>query len=228
MRISTIKLFCVLALGLVICLPVASGATVLTFDTIQTTDGWAALPTNYGDLTWSAGNQAGAQWEVVSISQSTYGYQPYYHNTFNFPSNNNAAYNGAQDGRGATNSFILSSAEPINFVGAFFGTWTQNNTQYASGASQITITGYNSGSTVGSKVINLLPGALTWYDIGLNHIDQLTIAATTGPTVGSFPAGRDFLMDNFTYTHAPIPASIMLLGSGLLGLGLVGWRRQRS
>jgi hypothetical protein len=34
-------------------------------------------------------------------------------------------------------------------------------------------------------------------------------------------------IDTFSYTPTPIPGAIWLLGSGLLGLGAVGWRRQQ-
>ena len=31
-----------------------------------------------------------------------------------------------------------------------------------------------------------------------------------------------------TYVNVPIPPSVLLMGSGLLGLGLVGWRRRQK
>ena len=36
------------------------------------------------------------------------------------------------------------------------------------------------------------------------------------------------LLDNVSVNSVPIPPSAFLLGSGLLGLGLLGWRRKRS
>jgi len=39
-----------------------------------------------------------------------------------------------------------------------------------------------------------------------------------------FASGKGALMPY----HTPVPASVLLLGSGLLGLGAVGWRRRRS
>ncbi len=43
-------------------------------------------------------------------------------------------------------------------------------------------------------------------------------AAEDGGPIVSSAAG--------TFAMIPIPASILLLGSGLLGLGLIGWRRK--
>jgi hypothetical protein len=47
--------------------------------------------------------------------------------------------------------------------------------------------------------------------------------------VGSKNSGFDF---NFVFydppTQTPLPPSVFLLGSGLMGLGLLGWRRRRG
>jgi len=45
------------------------------------------------------------------------------------------------------------------------------------------------------------------------------------------PTGADsslFSYNRVVLSPAPIPASALLLGSGLVGLGLLGWRRQRG
>ena len=122
----------------------------------------------------------------------------------------------------------ISSAQPFNFVGAYFGTYTQNNNAYASGASSITVTGLLGATVVGSTTINLTPGALTWSAIGFNDIDSLTITAVNGPASGNFPAGKDFLMDDFTYTAVPLPPSLLLLGTGLVGLGFLRRRKVKG
>lgn len=63
------------------------------------------------------------------------------------------------------------------------------------------------------------------FDFNFNDIDTLFFYAYTDSGFGS---GYPFLMDNFTYDMdgspaVPIPATLLLLGSGLLGL--IGFRR---
>lgn len=33
---------------------------------------------------------------------------------------------------------------------------------------------------------------------------------------------------NYSGGHAPLPSTVLLLGSGLAGLGLLGWRKKRN
>lgn len=74
----------------------------------------------------------------------------------------------------------------------------------------------------GFQNVTVASGDLQKIDFNFNDIDTLFFYAYTDNNFGS---GYAFLMDNFTYEVAaiPIPASLLLLGSALLGL--VGFRR---
>ena len=200
----------VLALGAIICLPgMAAADTVLNFDDLvsgipipQATP----VPTGYAGFTWSG---TGGYW---GIEPNSY-YRSDYANSFNFPSNPNAVINESPSQLGAT-QMVISSPTAFDFDGASFGTWTAYNTQNYYGASSLTITGKLGSTVVGATTFALSPGALSWHELDFLGIDTLIFDVTAGS------AGRYFLMDNFTYAtaHAPIPPSMLLLGSGLVGL----------
>jgi hypothetical protein len=226
MRISTIKLFCVLALGLVICLPgLAMADTTLSFDDVPggVTGAYAAyLPTDYAGFTWSSTDSAG-YWGV--INNAFYRTDSYAGgNNFDFPSNPNVIINETGPNNPAFH-MAISRSTAFNLISAYFAPWTVNDANAKFGATSVTLTGWLGSNQVGDPLnISLSAGALQFQNIGFNHIDRVTIDAN-----GTGSAGLSyFLMDNMVYTNAPIPASVLLLGSGLLGLGLVGWRRQRS
>lgn len=230
MRISTIKLLCVLALGLIICLPGMALGTVINFDDLDVPDLTAQgqlapkindYSTNYGGFTW-ASTSTSSYWGVETSKSYTL-----YNNTTTpgtgaalFPTMNNVVIN--EDGNTGATRIAISSQNPFNFDGACFGAWTRNDNSLFFGASSITINGYLNNAFVGVQTFNISPGTLQWVAGTLKGVDKLEFLPT-GSSGGVY-----FLMDNFTYTHAPIPASVLLLGSGLLGMGLVGWRRQRS
>ena len=55
------------------------------------------------------------------------------------------------------------------------------------------------------------------------EVDTLQAVWNPGGVVDGGPIES---RDAGTFAMIPIPASILLLGSGLLGLGLIGWRRR--
>ncbi len=75
------------------------------------------------------------------------------------------------------------------------------------------------------------------YEINVNSTDTLPflgfisdtpISSISIYTGGDFDDGPYPTMDHFYVgTQVPLPASALLLGSGLLGLSLLGWRRRR-
>jgi hypothetical protein len=87
-------------------------------------------------------------------------------------------------------------------------------------------------SVVGGTITGTLvsDGIFHWYG---NYPDtNMTTAEGYNPNFNFIFTGTD--NGNGTYTGTmtlyatPIPASALLLGSGLMGMGLLGWRRQRS
>ncbi len=224
MQLKLFKYLAVLASTVAICLPHTAAANlILKFDDVKASNNTGVLPADYNGFTWTENGVKGDQWGVVDISY----YQKYYLNKFAFPSAPNAITNRSATGLGAPEVAIASST-PFNFEGAYFGTWTWLDTTNLYGATSLTVTGKQGDKVVGTATFDLKPGPLVWQKLDFQNIDTLIIDAK-----GLGLWGQNFLMDNFTYTSltplsspAPIPASVLLLGSGLLGLALLRTRKK--
>ena len=210
---SLVKLVMLLILGTVLYLPnVAAADTVLYFDDVPggIIDHEAIpLPTDYGGFTWSASGSS-IYWGVVDNDS----YRSLYKNTFNFETNPNVVIN--EDGHHGAAQVMISSATKFNFDGAYFATLTRKDNNNYFGATSLTITGKLGATEKGTITIDLSPGPLVWYDVNFEGIDTLIFEA-------SGPVGRYFLMDNFVASQVPLPPSLLLLGTGILGL--VGLRK---
>jgi hypothetical protein len=82
-----------------------------------------------------------------------------------------------------------------------------------------------------SAYINYLLNGSTTPPFGSDYWAQqgFIFTATSASTKISFSSATGGAgVDNVSLTGIPIPASAFLMGSGLLGLGLLGWRRKRS
>jgi hypothetical protein len=77
--------------------------------------------------------------------------------------------------------------------------------------------------TLGNLSALTFSGSTTWGDL---NVLEVRIGAGMWPSDGTVPYTA--YVDNINVVATPIPASALLLGSGLMGLGLLGWRRKRS
>jgi hypothetical protein len=133
-----------------------------------------------------------------------------------------------------TNAVYLSmnpAAPLVEFEAATFGGghagWqlvsNQPLQQFMEGPAEPAGTGGIFSSFSGSQ-----PFSFQWAEVQWQGSTYTLLGSGTGIWNG----GWNFTDKTFTHSqdivHLPLPASALLLGSGLLGLGLLGWRRQSS
>ena len=199
-----------LALALAFAFP--ANAMVINFDSLNDVDnsyygiknlGYGLIPSSYKGFTWG---DADNPWDFMNQT-----YYQGFDNTIDFPSSPNAG--SPENGAGS-----VTSSTTFNFVGADFSTFAKgddfDNSGFPDSAHNLTITGYRNGNQVGEVVVNLTTGFGSHVD--LDNVDTLC-----------FQPGDGFgwLMDNFEYCRVPLPSTLLLLGSGLLGLGFLGRRK---
>ena len=92
-----------------------------------------------------------------------------------------------------------------------------------------TLQGYLNNVLVDSAILNVTGNTLTTFTENWTNVDTVEIVSTASLPV-NWGSGTLY-MDNVHINEAvpvPIPASILLMGSGLLGMGLVGIRRRKG
>jgi hypothetical protein len=135
--------------------------------------------------------------------------QPYY-NLFNW--GGDWSVQGGQAVAQGNVTISLKSNDPFQFEGAYFA---------SNGAASLTITGtHGDGSPDSTTTLSLL--SPDTYSFNWSNIIQLSFAPVGG-------SGGSFFMDDFKdVAGVPLPPSALLLGSGLLGLVGLGWRRRKG
>ena len=165
-------------------------STVLTFDDLTASTGFTQLSgTNYGDLNWSSDF-----YTLYTPGYTTSGYQT------GTVSGDYAALNGFASDVSISDGFF-------NFVGAYF-TAAWNN------GLNIRIQGLSGGSVLYDQTIVVDTTAPFWFDANFTGIDSLTFSSSGGTSAGFSGSGTHFVMDNFTYTQVPTPATLFLMALG--------------
>lgn len=183
---SMIRTF-VASAALALCAPFASAA-VLSFDDIAGADGYAAVPTNYGGLDWSASGWAAFSGEFA----------PY------------AAHSG--DGRIATNWGASDADSTIRFLAptVFDGAWFSGM-----GEAMVTFQLFLGGSLVAtSSTLGLsdTPGFLSSGWSGA--IDAVVVSSN----LQAFYVMDDFSFQDANEVPEPATLALVLAGLGLAGV----------
>jgi hypothetical protein len=180
----------------------AVSATVVDFDDVTALLGERPIPTNYKDLTWTG---------FAVTHDDTY--NGMYSNTVEFPSGNYAAFN-----REGALSISLNLGDDFDFIGAYFAALAEKDVKSSRASTSITVWGYNDGKEVDFASMDLST-SFGWFQVGLEGVDQIDFVSSGG--------GKYWLMDDLTFTPAPVPepATMLLVGAGLIGLAGVGRRK---
>lgn len=189
---------------LVFAIVTSANATVLTFDDIST-DSIGTIGDGYGGL----------DWDNMGFIKNTFNANSGYDN--GTVSGDYTAFNQwAQVGTVNDTSF--------DFNGAYLtGAWNTG--------LNIKVTGSLNGADIYSQTVTVDTTGPTWFDFNFLGIDSLAFSSFGGVNAElGGGAGAHFAMDDFTFNQTvdpvPEPATILLMGVGLLGL--IGYRRKNS
>lgn len=114
----------------------------------------------------------------------------------------------------------VSSLTPFSFNGGWF------TAAFTNGLS-LSITAFNGATQLFQSFLTLDTQTPQQLAVLWDNVDRVEFASGTGTP------GSQFVFDDFRFNNAPIPsvvpepASLVLLGSGLLGLAAVQYRRRR-
>lgn len=172
-----------------------AGADVLTFDDIPCNACETPIPNGYGGLNWDN------FWILDAVN---YGLNPSgYLN--GMVSSNNVAFNAF-----SADAYIVSGPA-FTFNSAYFtGAWNDDLT--------IRVQGWLDGVMLYNTSFLVDTTGPTQMFFGWT-VDYLVFSSSGGTDNPDLPgSGTHFAMDNFEYNAVPEPATLVLLGTGLLGL----------